>query len=153
MIHMKSCYATLTRLYPPGFRESFAEEMTMVFEDARRERRDRGWISYLLFLVTELAGLLYGAVLAWRRGLSGKPLVSTVLPFLLGAFLSATLMRPIFYAATLRPRVISQGHPQNDVIVLLVLAAISVVLIAAFSVAFVVNLRILMRRDRRHSRA
>jgi hypothetical protein len=65
---MKRTYRFLLLLYPRGYRDQFAEEMTSVFEEARNERHYQGWAWYVRFSFAEITGLIAGAAGCW----SGK---------------------------------------------------------------------------------
>jgi hypothetical protein len=62
---MKRVWKMLLRLYPPAHRESFADEMETVFDQAAEERRKPGRLSFAGFLIAELFGVLMGAGAAW----------------------------------------------------------------------------------------
>ncbi len=62
---MKRAYRFCLILYPRGYRDQFAEEMTHVFDEAAADRRAEGWTGYFRFAFSEVAGLLTGAAWAW----------------------------------------------------------------------------------------
>lgn len=67
---MKRVFALLLRLYPAARRDLLGDEMLQVFAEAAAEYRARGRWAYTRFAVTEMMGLLLGAVVArtdWRR--------------------------------------------------------------------------------------
>jgi hypothetical protein len=55
-------YRFLLGLYPTDFQVQFGEEMTAVFEEAARRRRERGRIALFLFYTHEALGVVAGAV-------------------------------------------------------------------------------------------
>jgi hypothetical protein len=143
---MKNAFAVLLKLYPAGYRALFADEMAEVFEETRLDRRGLGWRSYLLFLITEFAGLVHGAVMARSMGVWQSGGARAAVPFVAGAAFSLPFLRPIFYFARYRPMMPSRLSTQDEKLELMVLAVVSVVLIAAFSAAFVLNLRSVAQR-------
>lgn len=149
---MRRPFLALMKLYPPGYRDLFADEMAAVFEDSRREWRTRGQVAYLLFLVAELAGLLHGAAVARNPGRWPKRTFLAILPFLAGAIVSLLVLRLLLNFARWLPAANSHFYPQDEIAKLLALAAVSIVLIAGFSVAFVLNLRSLARRRQSKAR-
>jgi hypothetical protein len=76
---MKRTYRFMLLLYPRGNRDRFAEEMAGVFEEARNERHYQGWVWYVRFTFSEIAGLIGGAASAWvdRRPVPAAPVAST----------------------------------------------------------------------------
>jgi hypothetical protein len=143
---MKRTFAALLRLYPRGYRELFADEMMAVFEDARLDSKSRGWLPYCTFLLAETAGILRGAALARSLGIWNNRVVSGALPFVAGGIVSVPFMRPLLYDwRRVRP-IATLGYSHDEVVMLMALAAVSVLLIAAFSIAFVINMRSLAER-------
>ena len=67
---MKRAYKFILLLYPRGYRDQFAEEMTGVFEEASEESRAQGWAWHVRFAFAEIAGLIGGAA---ARGSPGRP--------------------------------------------------------------------------------
>jgi hypothetical protein len=76
---MKRTYRFMLLLYPRGHRDRFAEEMAGVFEEARNERHYQGWVWYVRFTFSEIAGLIGGAASAWvdRQPVPAAPVAST----------------------------------------------------------------------------
>jgi hypothetical protein len=62
---VRGSLCVLLRLYPREFRTLFAAEMTAVFERAARERQASGWFKFLLFALSETAGLVRGISREW----------------------------------------------------------------------------------------
>ena len=62
---MTLAYKALLRLYPPEYREIFANEMLSVFEEVLQEHRRRGALRLLSFLFTELVSIINGALKEW----------------------------------------------------------------------------------------
>lgn len=58
---MKHAYKFLLLLYPRGYRDEFAEEMTGVFEQLCSDHRAQGWTCCVRFAFGEVAGLIAGA--------------------------------------------------------------------------------------------
>lgn len=57
---MRTVYGALMRLYPARYRDAFAQEMTVVFERARRDAEASGSVQGLFFALRELGGLVKG---------------------------------------------------------------------------------------------
>ena len=135
------------KLYPREYQGLFADEMAAVFEDARRDWLALGWCAYILFLAAEAAGILNGAAKArgarfWRK----RPLVA-ILPFLVGGIVSMALLRSfLHYVGDFGRFLRNASYSQDEITDLLALTAISVLLIAGFAFAFVVNLRWIAQR-------
>ena len=142
---MKYALAALLHLYPPAWRDAFAEEMAAVFEESSRDRRSRGWAAYCIFFITELSGLLQGAATAWGIGLRHSRAIPTIFPFLMGAIISATILRP-FVSIRSMPAVEPHLYTLQEISALMAIVAVSMVLLAGTSVAFVINMRTLARR-------
>lgn len=146
---MRRSYAALMALYPPEYRGLFADEMTAVFEQASRDRRNRGWSAYTLFLLIEMSGLVQGAALEWSRR-SRQSTRPRVLTFAAGGMISLLFMGPLLHNRVFLPGAERlrwmDAFNDDETVELLVLAATSVVLIAAFSIAFVINLRSVAHR-------
>ena len=53
------------RMYPADYRLAFEVEMQAAFDRSAKEHRARGWLPYVRFLATELAGLWTGALQEW----------------------------------------------------------------------------------------
>jgi len=49
-------------LYPQSFQDAFGAEMTAVFADRAAEYREKGLLSLLRFMHTEITGLLIGSL-------------------------------------------------------------------------------------------
>lgn len=143
---MKRSFAALLRLYPPAWREVFADEMAAVFDSARRERRSRGRAAYSVFLMAELSGLLRGAATAWRIGLRQRRAIPAIFPFLAGAIVSAAILRPFVSIRHSLPPVEPHSYTREEISALMAIVAISIVLLAGVSVAFVVNMGAIARR-------
>jgi hypothetical protein len=62
---MKQAYQFMLLLYPRGYRDQFAGEMTRVFEESFAERREHRWTWSVRFAFAEMAGLIGGAAQAW----------------------------------------------------------------------------------------
>ncbi len=62
---MRRTYKFILLLYPRGYRDQFAEEMTGVFEEAAEESRAQGWAWHVRFAFAEITGLIGGAARAW----------------------------------------------------------------------------------------
>jgi hypothetical protein len=84
---MKRAYRFFLLLYPRDFRDRFADEMAGIFEEACRDRYDRGWAWQVRFTFAEMTGLIAGAAGAWfdRRPDSEDPAASTLPPELMEA--------------------------------------------------------------------
>jgi hypothetical protein len=143
---MRRPFAALLHLYPPAYRDVFAEEMAAVFEESLSERRSRGLAKYWIFLITELSGLLQGAATAWAIGLWPRQAIPTVFPFLAGAIISAFILRPFVSIRHSFPVAEPHLYTKQEISALMAIVAISMVLVAGFSVAFVINMRMLARR-------
>jgi hypothetical protein len=126
--------------------------MTAVFEAAARDASDRGPLAYGGFLLSEFVGLVAGALQeqACAPRSSPRPPIALLLG---GAAISVIVMRFFLFTAGSLPaaRLVVSG--QEEVLILIALASVSFVLIAAFALAFVLNLRILMRRSERRFHA
>lgn len=146
---MKRSYAALMTLYPPEYRLLFADEMVAVFEEASRERKSRGWTCYLAFLAGEVCGLVRGAAVEWSGRWYRRP-SHRAFAFSAGAMISLLYLGPLLRIRHLFPGGEQLGFVRrvadSETLELLVLAATSVVLIAAFSIAFVINLRSVAHR-------
>jgi hypothetical protein len=59
---MRRVYKTLLWFYPREYTELFAAEMLAAFEEVSKERRRQGTAIFLRFAVSELMGLVTGAV-------------------------------------------------------------------------------------------
>lgn len=59
---MLCMYRRLLRLYPANYRREFADEMLVVFEDARSDAACRGVTVRAIFNVREASGLVSGAL-------------------------------------------------------------------------------------------
>lgn len=68
---MRRIYEWLLRLYPAEFRCRFADEMLLVYGDARAAAARRGLGSELSFIVHEFTGMVCGAVGEHIRSVSG----------------------------------------------------------------------------------
>jgi len=143
---MQRVFASLLRLYPPEYRGQFAAEMAAVFQETCRDRREEGWLSYVLFLLTEVAGLLYGAAEARLQESHGRRTRPPVSLLLTGGAVSLILVRFSLLSARIAPVAHRLLYSDDEQLQLVVIATVSVVLIAAFSVAFVINLMMLARR-------
>jgi hypothetical protein len=143
---MKRLFAALLRLYPPAWREMFADEMAAVFDNAMRDRRSRGWASYPIFLMAELFGLLQGAATAWGIDLWQRRAILAIFPFLAGAFVSAAILRPFVSIRISLPPVESHSYTREEISALMAIVAISIVLLAGISVSVVINMRVLAWR-------
>src|SRR4051812_30739044 len=95
---MKRSFAALMKLYPPGYRALFADEMAAVFEEACRDHRTQGHAAYLLYLIGEFAGLVKGAVLARSLGVWQNRAVRLTIPFLAGTLVSIAFLPPFLAA-------------------------------------------------------
>ena len=62
---MTCAYKALIRIYPPEYREMFAEEMLVAFQETLQEQSRRSGTSLLSFLLMELLGILKGACSEW----------------------------------------------------------------------------------------
>jgi hypothetical protein len=62
---MRRACKTLLQFYPRDYREMFAAEMLVVFEEASEERRRHGSAVFVRFAVAELMGLVTGAGAEW----------------------------------------------------------------------------------------
>jgi hypothetical protein len=62
---MTRLYEILLCLYPQEYRDLFGAEMPGVFELAVEERRRRGWVSFVFFVLSEFMGLIWAAGAAW----------------------------------------------------------------------------------------
>lgn len=71
---MRRTYKFILLLYPRGYRDQFAEEMTGVFEEASQESRAQGWAWQVRFAFAEIAGLIGGAAGAWLPRQSAAPI-------------------------------------------------------------------------------
>jgi hypothetical protein len=71
---MKCAYKFILLLYPRGYRDQFAEEMTGVFEEASAKSRAQGWAWHVRFSCAEFAGLIGGAAGAWTASPSTAPI-------------------------------------------------------------------------------
>lgn len=142
---MKHAVVALLRLYPAAWRDAFAEEMAAVLEESSSDRRSHGWAAYCIFLITELSGLLRGAATAWGIGFRQKRPFATTFPFLIGAIISATILRP-FVSIRSSPAADPHLYTLQEISALIVIVAVSMVLLAGTSVAFVINMRTLARR-------
>ena len=65
-------YALFLSLYPSGFRETFADEMHVVFAEASTEVQRRGTLALAGMVVREMRGLLAGALSEHWQALSSK---------------------------------------------------------------------------------
>jgi hypothetical protein len=153
---MKGAFSALLKLYPRGYRALFAGEMTAVFEQTRRERRQSGWLAYTLFLLAEFAGVVRGAALTRSMGAWQNAPLRSALPYLAGAVVSLAFLRPLLYFGRMLPLTKSRFSTQDQKLELMALAVISIVLIAGFALAFVLNLRTVARlraieTSRRHA--
>ncbi len=63
-------YGWLVRLYPPGFRAAFGDEMRAVFAEAAAEAASRGWVPLLALWYRELRAYPGTVGLAYRRWVS-----------------------------------------------------------------------------------
>jgi len=70
---MSRIFRALLHLYPQGYRNLLGAEMQAVFDRGARESRDLGPVAYVHFLLTELVGLVSGAV---RARLAGPPITA-----------------------------------------------------------------------------
>lgn len=61
---MKRTYQFCLLLYPRDYRDQFAEEMILVFEEASAEASSHGWAWQMRFLFGEFAGLVGASVRA-----------------------------------------------------------------------------------------
>jgi hypothetical protein len=148
---MKRTFAALMKLYPPEYQGLFADEMASVFEDARRDWRARGWCAYVLFLAAELAGILHGAAVARSARFWNARPIAVILPFLAGGIVSMALLRTfLYYVGDIGRFLRRASYRHDEMTLLLTLTAVSVLMIAGFSVAFVVNLKLVT--GRRHSK-
>jgi len=143
---MKRSFAALMKLYPPGYRALFADEMAAVFEEACRDHRAQGQLAYILYLLTEFAGLIKGAVLARSLGVWQNRAVRLTIPFVAGTLISVAFLPPLLAARRFLTVANSHLNSQDDTLKLLVLATASIIVIAGCSVAFVLNLRSIARR-------
>ena len=143
---MKRSFAGLLRLYPPAWREMFADEMAAVFDRAMRDQRSRGWAAYSVFLMAELSGLLRGAAMAWGIGLWERREIPAILPFFAGAIVSAAILRPFASIRISLPPVEPHSYTREEISALMAIVAISIVLLAGISVSVVINMRILARQ-------
>lgn len=73
---MRRTYKFILLLYPRGYRDQFAEEMTSVFEEASQESRAQGWAWHVRFAFAEIAGLIGGAAGAWLPRQAPAPIPS-----------------------------------------------------------------------------
>jgi hypothetical protein len=62
---MTRAYGLLLRLYPRAHRNMFSAEMCHVFAEQVCEQRQRGWTSFLWFLLSEFGGVLRGSAEQW----------------------------------------------------------------------------------------
>jgi hypothetical protein len=69
---MLALYRSLLYLYPPAHRRQFCEEMTAVFEEAKREAWQRGVVGRAIFCARELGGLVGGALEEHMRAMGGS---------------------------------------------------------------------------------
>ena len=143
---MKRCFAALMKLYPPGYRALFADEMASVFEDARRDRRSQGRLPHPFFVVTEFAGLVRGAVLARSLGILRNPPLRIIIPLLGGVVTALTFAQSYLHSRRFQTVARPHLYSQDEILKILLLAAVSIVFIAACSAAFVLNLRSIARR-------
>jgi hypothetical protein len=144
---MKRPFAALLHLYPSAYRDVFAEEMAAVFEESMSDQRSLGLAAYWIFLITELSGLLQGAATAWGIDLWQRRAIPTIFPFLTGAIISATILRRFVSIRHSLPVVETHLYTKQEISALMAIVAISMVLLAAFSVVFVINMRTLARRQ------
>jgi len=69
---MLALYRSLLYLYPSGHRREFCEEMTAVFEAAKKEAWQRGVAGRVMFCARELGGLAGGALEEHVRVIGGS---------------------------------------------------------------------------------
>ena len=69
---MTRAYGLLMRLYPRTHRAIFEQEMTVVFEEAAEEHRRRGWVSFVRFVVAEMAGIVTGSCVQWLSAVRSR---------------------------------------------------------------------------------
>jgi hypothetical protein len=143
---MKRAVGALLHLYPPAWRDAFAAEVAAVFEESMNDRRSRGRVSYWIFLITELCGFLRGAATAWGTSLWHRRAIPTIFPFLIGAIVSATILQPFVSIRHSFPAAEPHLYTMEEISALMAIVAISVVLLAGISVAFVINMRTVVRR-------
>ena len=62
---MTRAYKALLKIYPPEYRETFANEMLSAFEEILQEQNRRGALGLSLFLLTELVSIVKSALAEW----------------------------------------------------------------------------------------
>jgi hypothetical protein len=143
---MKHAVVALLHLYPAAWRDAFAAEMAAVFEESSSDRRSHGLAAYCIFLITEVSGLLRGAAAAWGIGLRHRRAIPMIFPFLMGAIISASFFRPFVLVRHSSPAAETHLYTLEEISALIAIVAVSMVLLAGSSVAFVINLQTLARR-------
>jgi hypothetical protein len=72
---MRTVYRALLHLYPYDYRVWFSAEMRTVFELRLTERDWLSFRAFLAFVISELIGLVTGALAEWTARLSTDPSV------------------------------------------------------------------------------
>ena len=62
---MRRAYELMLALYPPEYRQKYAREMALVFEQIERDHRVLGTARYLHFLCGEIVGVISAAAGIW----------------------------------------------------------------------------------------
>jgi hypothetical protein len=143
---MKGFFAILLRLYPPDYRKRFSGEMRAVFQETARDRRAEGLVSYVLFLLTELAGLFYGIAEERIQNSRGRRTGPPVALLLTGGAVSVILVRVSLLLPRFAPVAQRLLDSNDQRLQLVALATGSILLVATLSLAFVLNLMIMARR-------
>ena len=118
------CYQVLLALYPPAFRREFGDEMRKDFDLGLIEARGNGPDALRAFRCHATADGLAALVVQWMR--SGWPLIvalSVVVPFATTAWLASIWRRSLF--------VMPEGARDIEVLGIVLLASVSIVIIAA----------------------
>jgi hypothetical protein len=137
------CYHAALFLCPPAFRREFAQEILLVFDEARQEARlaapQSGLWSFRARMAADLAGTI---VRQWLR--TGWPILAPLaILYPLAAWSAlATLWRRI-------PFQMPRGTADSDVLMLELLAAVVLLIVAATIILTLWFTRPLLYRHRR----